>query len=55
MFKEQAIEKLNKELKEFKSTDNKAKAVKTAVTGFVKCHASSSSPIFLCIRVLKCL
>lgn len=36
MFKEQAIEKLNKELKEFKSTDNKAKAVKTAVADTLK-------------------
>lgn len=35
-FKEQAIRKLEEELKEFKSTDNKAKAVKSAVADALK-------------------
>ena len=36
MYKEQAIEKLNKELKEFKSGDRKASAVKDAVADTLK-------------------
>lgn len=36
MFKEQAIQKLEKELKAFKSADNKAKAVQSAVADALK-------------------
>lgn len=36
MYKEKAIEKLEKELKAFRSTDNKARAVKDAVADSLK-------------------